>query len=653
MIDRRTRFTLAAGLTLLVLSRAEAGKLPDWAAAIAASVSPAPTGVPDHPARMILSETRVAVEPDGKLRVRRRLAQQALSATATEIGTGWFHFDEDAKVKIARAWHVLPGEKAEKSWGPSLDVTLNDSFLTDVRTRFVHVDGVKKGSLVFFEFEVLDTPPELAFWTLFHEDVPVELMRLEVETPPGWSVRHVWLRAQGAEPLVSGNVRVWELHSLPASLEEPLGEPPHHRAPLLMVGLRPPDGHAVGPAVLPDWAAFGTWYEKLAQGRDAVTPDVAAAAAALPRTDGDFTARMRTAAGWVRDQVRYVAKEVGVGGYRPRPAAQVVQELYGDCKDKSTLLRSVLAHGGDVAYPILVHATTPDTVAEELPSLTSFNHMVIGVSWPADVPIPPLIAPATFDAGDLGRLLLVDTTDEHLSIGAMPAALHGRKALVLASSRSRLVNLPAGDPAAHRIERHCQAELLPDGGAALTLSTAAYGEPASRARAEYRKSARDRRASVESRVRQAWTAAVIEDYSVEPESEQGAFVERCSIRLAPGSSSSSADLFALFADVLADLPRVSLSKRKSPVRYPHPLTLRHETVLKHAPLRWASAEPQQESGEGWSLSSDFERQDDTLRGQFELKLSRVRFEPTEFEELKRFWSLASRVASPAVPLGER
>src|SRR2546425_8998451 len=47
----------------------------------------------------------------------------------------------------------------------------------------------------------------------------------------------------------------------------------------------------------------------------------------------------------VRDRVRYVAVELGLAGYQPRPSGETLAKLYGDCKDKATLLQSALALG--------------------------------------------------------------------------------------------------------------------------------------------------------------------------------------------------------------------------------------------------------------------------------------------------------------------
>src|SRR5437867_4453943 len=76
---RRSLFRSGAVLAFGVVlggPPALAAHLPDWAAAIAAGAPAVPQGSPPTLTRILLSETRYAVQPDGTYRIRRRLAVQ-------------------------------------------------------------------------------------------------------------------------------------------------------------------------------------------------------------------------------------------------------------------------------------------------------------------------------------------------------------------------------------------------------------------------------------------------------------------------------------------------------------------------------------------------------------------------------------------------
>jgi len=56
----------------------------------------------------------------------------------------------------------------------------------------------------------------------------------------------------------------------------------------------------------------------------------------------DPVAKIGALADYMQHQMRYVAIEIGIGGWQPHPAADVFSHQYGDCKDKATLLSSML-----------------------------------------------------------------------------------------------------------------------------------------------------------------------------------------------------------------------------------------------------------------------------------------------------------------------
>ncbi|HKQ62958.1 MAG TPA: DUF3857 domain-containing protein [Candidatus Polarisedimenticolaceae bacterium] len=644
----RCGLTVAAGL--LAGRAAQAAKLPEWAAPLANAASGPEAGVPKHAQRVLLSDLHLVVQPDGTLKIRRRLAVQVLSARADDVDFAGFDIDGSTTVTRARGWHVAPGEKAERSLAVPVEVTLDPSFLTDQKTRVVALSGVKKGSLLFYEFEAVDKPPTPAYRHLFFERGPIARAHLDVETPPGWQVHHAWLRTGDAAPTIAGNQHSWELNDLPFPDAEPLARTPVEQAPLLVLAFQPPAGTVLAAPVFGDWKDLAAWYEALEGDRGAASPEVAAEARALAGSpEAAAFARIRAAGSFVRDRVRYVAREVGIGGYQPRPAGQVLRELVGDCKDKSTLLRALLAAEGLPSYPVLIHATAADTVPESLPSLTAFNHFVVAVPLPADAGLPADAAFATLDAGELGRLLVVDTTDDRHSVGFLPAALGGKKGLLVAGSRSRLLTLPGTEPRAHRVEQRLEVR-AGDGPLALRLESRFYGEPAAEARAAYRESSRDRRREIESRLVERFVSTALDEYSVEAEAEDGAYVETLSWKLDPAALAAQHRLVPLFPGALDDLPRVPLGRRQAALRYAYPLALSYETRFVGAPAHQLAPDDQHLEGSGWSVGTHFTREGSELRASWQLALSRVDFARADFEELKRFWSAAGRAAAPAVAL---
>jgi len=81
---------------------------------------------------------------------------------------------------------------------------------------------------------------------------------------------------------------------------------------------------------------------------------------------------------YVQDDIRYMGIESGIGSIKPFPPDQVVKQRFGDCKDKSLLMVSLLKKIGiGKAYPVLVNTYMRQDVEKFYPSNEVFNHCIV------------------------------------------------------------------------------------------------------------------------------------------------------------------------------------------------------------------------------------------------------------------------------------
>ena len=80
---------------------------------------------------------------------------------------------------------------------------------------------------------------------------------------------------------------------------------------------------------------------------------------------------------YVQKEIRYTGLEIGLHSHAPNPPKVVLDRHFGDCKDKSLLLISVLGAVGIDAYPALVSSSLRVHVGEILPSPLAFDHVVV------------------------------------------------------------------------------------------------------------------------------------------------------------------------------------------------------------------------------------------------------------------------------------
>jgi transglutaminase-like putative cysteine protease len=77
----------------------------------------------------------------------------------------------------------------------------------------------------------------------------------------------------------------------------------------------------------------------------------------------------------VIQDIRYVAIEAGVGGWRPYRASLTLERGFGDCKDMSTLLVSKLRLAGIKADPVFVLTKSKGPIDPAFPGF-GFNHVI-------------------------------------------------------------------------------------------------------------------------------------------------------------------------------------------------------------------------------------------------------------------------------------
>ena len=77
--------------------------------------------------------------------------------------------------------------------------------------------------------------------------------------------------------------------------------------------------------------------------------------------------------------VRNVHVQLGLGGYTPNNAGQVLENKYADTRDKAVLLISMLRAAGIDAYPALVAGASDARFTESVPTLKQFTRILVAL----------------------------------------------------------------------------------------------------------------------------------------------------------------------------------------------------------------------------------------------------------------------------------
>jgi tetratricopeptide (TPR) repeat protein len=179
------------------------------------------------------------------------------------------------------------------------------------------------------------------------------------------------------------------------------------------------------------WDEVGHWYQDLE--KDRRVPSAAIRAKAEELTKGLHTdiEKVEALYDYTAKNFRYVSLSLGLGRYQPHAADDVFRNQYGDCKDKNTLLESLLEAVGIHAAPALINSYRK--IDPDVPSPSQFNHVITTVS-----------------VGN--EQLWMDTTTEVAPFRYLMYALRKKQALLIpADGIPRLAETPA-DPAVPEAE---------------------------------------------------------------------------------------------------------------------------------------------------------------------------------------------------------
>ena len=160
------------------------------------------------------------------------------------------------------------------------------------------------------------------------------------------------------------------------------------------------------------WDDVGRWYWDLVREQLVVDEDIKAgvrqALAKLP-ADADERTKVGAIYEHVVRNTRYVGLEFGIHGYKPYRTTDIYSRRFGDCKDKASLLKVMLAEVGIDSHLVLVRTRDQGVVPGKPASLAVFNHAITYVPsldlWLDGT--AEWSGPAELPAGDQGASVLV------------------------------------------------------------------------------------------------------------------------------------------------------------------------------------------------------------------------------------------------------
>ena len=337
---------------------------------------------------------------------------------------------------------------------------------------------LEPGDVVELQYRVDDVRPSI-FGDYFgmtslmqrRDGAPVLRSRLTLITPEERDFSFREINGVPAAEFRSGDepgtvARVYEMRNIARFQSEPYMPPREETSPLVEI------------TSYRSWNEFSRWWWNLIENEFLVNEAMEELVAEIRASAPTPLDKIRMVYNYVATQIRYVAWEFGIHGYQPYNATTIFARRFGDCKDKSILMSTLLGKLGIESHPVLIRAQLLRG-EQDLSSalLNHFNHCILFV--------PDHDARDPDRVGDEAAGVFLDGTAQFSDWASLPSSDQDARVLIVEGEQSRIATTPLLDAKDSHLSIDERVSVRGDGSARIIGSMTANGDAAAQIRAFY------------------------------------------------------------------------------------------------------------------------------------------------------------------------
>jgi len=489
-------------------SLAGTAEVPEWLRSLAHQTPK--TYASDANAVVLFDDQETTVNDKGEILEHGRIAYRILRPEGRDYATFEIGYSNETKVNFIRGWSITSkGQEYEAKDKDSFERSISTyEVYSDDKEKMLHVSGDDVGTVVGFEFERKNRPYVFEDEWVFQRGIPVERSRYTLRLPASWEMNPHWVNHAELQPSILNGSYVWEITDVPR-IEREYNQPPQGSlAGRMIVAFF---SEKFKSQTYKDWSELAAWHAQLSAGVFDTSSALQQKVQELAPASLPLYERIKALAHFAQKDIRYAAIEIGIGGLKPHPASETFAHRYGDCKDKATVLKSMLSQIGVKSYLMPIR-TERGIFTEKSPPNLGFNHVILAIqltdaSYKKDLP-------ALYEHPQLGHLLIFDPTAELVPLGQIPYYEQDNYALLVRENSGELIHLPMSAPESNRIVRSAKLTLLADGTLQGEIEESMSGYFAAAARDLKDISVQDRKKVIEHMLGHAVTNFQVDSFDI-------------------------------------------------------------------------------------------------------------------------------------------
>ena len=291
-------------------------------------------------------------------------------------------------------------------------------FHNDSRVKYTNIDFPVKGYQ--YKVKVKEVIKDIKYFTqiFFQDEYPILQKKVTIEVPKWLDLELKEINFEGYHitkkviPNPKKNTKIYEYTAkdVPARYKDKNAPGPTYIYPHLLILAKSFSVDGNKKLLFKDTKDLYAWYKSLIDQLKNENTNLKQKVNELTVNTTSDDQKIKNIFYWVQDNIRYIAFEDGIAGFKPAEADDVYTKKYGDCKGMANLTKQMLREAGFDARLVWI-GTKRIAYDYSTPSLSVDNHMICALIKDKDT-------------------LFLDGTEKYNPLGEYANRIQGKEALI-------------------------------------------------------------------------------------------------------------------------------------------------------------------------------------------------------------------------------
>ncbi|PHS65854.1 MAG: hypothetical protein COB12_06410 [Flavobacterium sp.] len=341
-------------------------------------------------------------------------------------------YDKESKVKYLK----IKYRNKKDAFSRVIDeaVTDDDMFHHDLRVKYMNLDFPVKGYRYFFESKKETFDIKYFTSIYFTNAYPIKYKKIKIIIPEWLNIELKEMNFEGFDIIKSESIDkksmskivTYEINNLIGQYDETQSPGPSFIYPHLLVLAKSFENNKKTNIIFNDTKDLYSWYKSLIDTMDEHPEKLKNKIEKLTKDKITDEEKIKSIFYWVQDNIRYIAFEDGIAGFKPDESQNVFKKRYGDCKGMANLTKQMLQEAGYDARLTWI-GTKRIAYDYSTPSLAVDNHMI-----------------CTVFIND--EKIYLDGTEKYNSYGEYAERIQGKQVLIENGNDFILERIPVSTP---------------------------------------------------------------------------------------------------------------------------------------------------------------------------------------------------------------